>query len=32
MSKILDNFNDINEIKKMSIEELNVFQKKLESF
>ncbi|MBW9151860.1 1-deoxy-D-xylulose-5-phosphate synthase [Clostridium estertheticum] len=32
MSKILDNFNDINEIKKMTIQELNDFAKEIRHF
>ncbi|APC41009.1 1-deoxy-D-xylulose-5-phosphate synthase [Clostridium estertheticum] len=32
MSKILDNFNDINDIKKMTIQELNDFAKEIRHF
>ncbi|WP_298839765.1 1-deoxy-D-xylulose-5-phosphate synthase [Clostridium sp.] len=32
MSKILENFNDINEIKKMTIQELNDFAKEIRHF
>ncbi|MBU3098704.1 MULTISPECIES: 1-deoxy-D-xylulose-5-phosphate synthase [Clostridium] len=32
MSKIIDNFNDINEIKKMTIQELNDFAKEIRHF
>ncbi|MBU3176326.1 1-deoxy-D-xylulose-5-phosphate synthase [Clostridium estertheticum] len=32
MSKILDDFNDINEIKKMTIQELNDFAKEIRHF
>ncbi|MBZ9608382.1 1-deoxy-D-xylulose-5-phosphate synthase [Clostridium estertheticum] len=32
MSKILDDFNDINSVKKMSIQELNVFAGEIRSF
>ncbi|MBZ9635906.1 1-deoxy-D-xylulose-5-phosphate synthase [Clostridium sp. FP1] len=32
MSRILDNFNDINAVKKMSIEELNVFAVEIRNF
>ncbi|MBU3198639.1 1-deoxy-D-xylulose-5-phosphate synthase [Clostridium estertheticum] len=32
MSKILENFNDINEIKKMTIQELNDFAKEIRDF
>ena len=32
MSKILDEFNDINAVKKMSIQELNVFAEEIRSF
>ena len=32
MSKILDDFNDINAVKKMSIEELNVFAGEIRDF
>ncbi|MBU3180159.1 1-deoxy-D-xylulose-5-phosphate synthase [Clostridium psychrophilum] len=32
MGKILDGFNDINEVKKMSIEELNAFSREIRDF
>jgi len=32
MSKILDDFNDINAVKKMSIQELNVFAQEIRDF
>ena len=32
MSKILDDFNDINAVKKMSIQELNIFAQEIRSF
>ena len=32
MSKILENFNDINAVKAMSIEELNIFSEEIRSF
>lgn len=32
MNKILDDFNDINAVKKMSIQELNIFAEEIRSF